>query len=148
MNKKDELLPILESLLGYGRIHTVSGIVYPDGSHQEILDRLESYLNTEYKMNKSEIECEQLREDKVNSPIGEISVIMAKSPHNNENNSDMSAYKHFIKFNSQSHITFHKVEEKMYTRDEIKSIMRQFYRQDRETIGTYFCDEWFEQNVK
>lgn len=51
--KQDKLLPILEALLGYGRIHTVGGVTYPAGSHKEILDKLENYLNTEYKMNKS-----------------------------------------------------------------------------------------------
>lgn len=51
--KKEELLPILEALHSYGRIHTVRGVIYPEGSHEEILDRLERYLNTEYTIIKS-----------------------------------------------------------------------------------------------
>jgi len=49
----------------------------------------------------------------------------------------------FIKLNSSNHITLYKKEEKMYTREEVRKILR-FY------VGGILphTEEWFEQNVK
>ena len=63
-----------------------------------------------------------------------------------------------IKLNSSNHIMLHKVEEKMYTREELGSIsfkaMMHGIRNSKPemikypSIGVGFFDEWFEQNVK
>lgn len=56
---------------------------------------------------------------------------------------------YYIQFNP--HITLHRVEEKMYTREEVRNF---FIEIKRELIGRYdsdyfhFNNEWFEQNVK
>lgn len=62
--------------------------------------------------------------------------------------SDNFPLKHpkYIKLNSSNHITLHKVEEKMYTREEMKTLMRMLafrFHVKREEF-----DQWFEQNVK
>jgi len=40
-----EAILIMENLMAYGRIHTVKGVRYVEGSHEEILDKAESWLN-------------------------------------------------------------------------------------------------------
>jgi hypothetical protein len=51
-----------------------------------------------------------------------------------------------IKLNSQGHVTLHKVEERLYTREEVHQIAcDSWYARDIETLD---FEEWFEQNVK
>ena len=40
-----EAILIVENLLAYGRIHTVNGVRYAEGSHKEMLDKAEEWLN-------------------------------------------------------------------------------------------------------
>lgn len=40
-----EAILIMENLMAYGRTHTVKGVRYVDGSHEEILDKAEEWLN-------------------------------------------------------------------------------------------------------
>lgn len=40
-----EVILIIENLMAYGRIHTVKGVRYVEGSHEEILDKAEEWLN-------------------------------------------------------------------------------------------------------
>lgn len=40
-----EAILIIENLMAYGRIHTVKGVRYVEGSHEEILDKAEEWLN-------------------------------------------------------------------------------------------------------
>ena len=40
-----EAILIMENLMAYGRIHTVKGVRYVEGSHEEILDKAEEWLN-------------------------------------------------------------------------------------------------------
>lgn len=44
-----ELEDIVRILKYYGMIHTVKGVVYPDGSHQEYLDKAEKILRNPTK---------------------------------------------------------------------------------------------------
>jgi hypothetical protein len=40
-----EAILIMENLMAYGRIHTVKGVRYVEGSHAEMLDKAEEWLN-------------------------------------------------------------------------------------------------------
>lgn len=40
-----EAILIIENLMAYGRIHTVKGVRYVEGSHEEMLDKAENWLN-------------------------------------------------------------------------------------------------------
>lgn len=40
-----EAILIMENLMAYGRIHTVKGVRYVEGSHEEILDKADKWLN-------------------------------------------------------------------------------------------------------
>lgn len=40
-----EAILIIENLMAYGKIHTVKGVRYVEGSHEEILDKAEEWLN-------------------------------------------------------------------------------------------------------
>jgi hypothetical protein len=40
-----EAILIMENLMAYGRIHIVKGVKYIEGTHEEMLDRTESWLN-------------------------------------------------------------------------------------------------------
>lgn len=40
-----EAILIIENLMAYGRIHTVKGVKYVEGTHEEILDKAECWLN-------------------------------------------------------------------------------------------------------
>lgn len=40
-----EAILIIENLMVYGRIHTVKGVRYVEGSHEEMLDKAEQWLN-------------------------------------------------------------------------------------------------------
>jgi activator of 2-hydroxyglutaryl-CoA dehydratase len=40
-----EAILIIENLMAYGRIYTVKGVRYVEGSHEEILDKAEEWLN-------------------------------------------------------------------------------------------------------
>lgn len=40
-----EAILIIENLMAYGRIHTVKGVRYIEGSHEEVLDKAENWLN-------------------------------------------------------------------------------------------------------
>lgn len=40
-----EAILIMENLIAYGKIHTVKGVRYVEGSHEEILDKAEEWLN-------------------------------------------------------------------------------------------------------
>lgn len=40
-----EAILIMENLMAYGRIHTVKGVRYVEGSHEEILNKAEEWLN-------------------------------------------------------------------------------------------------------
>lgn len=52
-----------------------------------------------------------------------------------------------IKLNSSNHVTIYPVEEKMYTREEIRTILHKFNNaQSNEDI--FRLNTWFEQNVK
>lgn len=60
---------------------------------------------------------------------------------------------HFIiKTNHLDHVTLHKVEEKMYTKEEIKKIAEDAYLQGFLSSGIKFdsheFNQWFEKNVK
>ena len=39
-----EAIKIIETLKAYGMIHTVKGVIYPEGSHQEIIERADLWL--------------------------------------------------------------------------------------------------------
>ena len=39
-----EAILIIENLIGYGKIHTVKGVVYPEGSHQDFIEKAERWL--------------------------------------------------------------------------------------------------------
>lgn len=39
-----EAINIIESLMSYGRIHTVQSVVYPGGSHSKMIDRAHDWL--------------------------------------------------------------------------------------------------------
>jgi hypothetical protein len=56
----------------------------------------------------------------------------------------------FIKLNSSNHITLYKVEEKMYTREELISIGRKLaeYVYLNDINSNEMVEKWFEQNVK
>lgn len=57
----------------------------------------------------------------------------------------------YIKLNSSNHITLHKVEEKMYTREQVREICYQLaMRITSDDVATTRSRmiEWFEQNVK
>lgn len=56
-----------------------------------------------------------------------------------------------VKLNSSNHITLHKIEEKMYTREELKSHMYTAYKRgiiQGQIPNPLSFEEWFEQNVK
>ncbi len=62
-----------------------------------------------------------------------------------------SGYTHSVKLNSSNHITLHKVEEKMYTREEVRELCYQLAMRITsdtvvETRKKFIA--WFEQNVK
>ena len=40
-----EAILIMENLMAYGRIHTVKGVRYVEGSHEEMIDKAEMWLN-------------------------------------------------------------------------------------------------------
>jgi hypothetical protein len=44
-----EAAEIIQNLKAFGMIHTVKGVVYPIGSHQDFIDRAEQWL---YKYHK------------------------------------------------------------------------------------------------
>ena len=44
-----EAAEIIRNLKGFGMIHTVKGVAYPEGSHQDFIDRAEQWL---YKYHK------------------------------------------------------------------------------------------------
>lgn len=44
-----EASEIIQNLKAFGMIHTVKGVVYPEGSHQDFIDRAEQWL---YKYHK------------------------------------------------------------------------------------------------
>lgn len=44
-----EAAEIIRNLKAFGMIHTVKGVVYPEGSHQDFIDRAEQWL---YKYHK------------------------------------------------------------------------------------------------
>jgi hypothetical protein len=39
-----EAILIIENLMAYGKIHTVKGVRYAEGSHEEIIDKAERWL--------------------------------------------------------------------------------------------------------
>lgn len=86
------------------------------------------------------VECEQLGQ------YG--NVLLAKSPLSNESNSDMSIYKNFVKLNSQGHVTLHKNEEKMYTKEEVKDLFIKMALSPGYEGNITYVLNWFEQNVK
>jgi len=47
-----EAIGIMQNLLSYGRIHTVNGVRYPEGTHEEMLNRAEEWL---YKARQIEL---------------------------------------------------------------------------------------------
>lgn len=57
---------------------------------------------------------------------------------------------HKIKLNSSNHITLHKVEEKMYTREEVEVLAKQSFEVGRnyQLTGDNNFKEWFDTNVK
>lgn len=40
-----EAIIIMQNLLSYGRIHTITGVRYTEGTHKEILDMADNWLN-------------------------------------------------------------------------------------------------------
>ena len=40
-----EAILIIENLMAYGKIHTVKGVRYVEGSHEEMIERAETWLN-------------------------------------------------------------------------------------------------------
>lgn len=40
-----EAVGIIELLMWYGSIHTITGVRYPEGTHEEVLKRAANYLN-------------------------------------------------------------------------------------------------------
>lgn len=40
-----EAILIMENLMAYGRIHTVKGVSYVEGTHEEMIDKAETWLN-------------------------------------------------------------------------------------------------------
>lgn len=64
---------------------------------------------------------------------------------------DGDQWHHKIKLNSSNHITLHKVEEKMYSREELRLIVsRAIDAGKMHEYGQFIRsnDEWFEQNIK
>ena len=53
-----------------------------------------------------------------------------------------------IKLNSSNHITLHKVEEKVYTREEVRELLIEFFGDLTSTSKSITPEQWFEQNVK
>ena len=45
----EEAAEIIRNLKAFGMIHTVKGVVYPEGSHQDFIDRAEKWLYKFYK---------------------------------------------------------------------------------------------------
>ena len=41
----EEAILIIENLMTYGKIHTVKGVRYVEGSHEEIIEKAEIWLN-------------------------------------------------------------------------------------------------------
>lgn len=41
---KNEAIEIIENLMAYGKIHTVSGVRYPTGSHAEFIEKADAWL--------------------------------------------------------------------------------------------------------
>lgn len=46
----DEAIEIIELLMWYGSIHTITGVVYPQGTHEQALKRAANYLNKNRKL--------------------------------------------------------------------------------------------------
>lgn len=42
---------IIKALQAYGKIHTVEGVVYPEGSHEQIIERADRWLWKNRKSN-------------------------------------------------------------------------------------------------
>jgi len=40
----DEAVKIIETLMAYGNIRPINGVIYPEGSHEEILKRANQWL--------------------------------------------------------------------------------------------------------
>lgn len=71
---------------------------------------------------------------------------------------DHNYFSYQIKLNSSNHITLHKVEERMYTREEVSALTHKlltehnnslpdvYSQMDKEELDEYH-KEWFEQNV-
>ena len=41
----EEAIVVMQSLLSYGRIYTITGVSYVEGTHKEMLDKAERWLN-------------------------------------------------------------------------------------------------------
>jgi hypothetical protein len=54
-------------------------------------------------------------------------ILLPCSPYNNESNSDMSIYRDYIKPNSKGEVDISIPEDRMYTKEEIKSLFEKFY---------------------
>lgn len=53
-----------------------------------------------------------------------------------------------IKLNSSGHVTLHKAEEKMYTKEEVRKLTKDAWVQGHYNPTTPEFEDWFEQNVK
>lgn len=55
-NKKliDEAREIIQNLKAYGMIHTITAVVYPDGTHEEFISKATDWLEKYYKNRKPE----------------------------------------------------------------------------------------------
>lgn len=45
MDKLSEALTIISHLKAYGMIHTVKGVVYPEGSHEDFIKRADDFIS-------------------------------------------------------------------------------------------------------
>lgn len=50
--KAKEAVEIIELLMWYGNIQPIDGVIYPEGSHREALERAKEYLNKYRKQDK------------------------------------------------------------------------------------------------
>ncbi len=78
-------------------------------------------------------------------------IILAKSPHNNETNSDMSIYKNILKVNHNDNTITIKPVKDSWNREELITLLEKCYDDGRystirKDIGASF-DKWLEQNL-
>ena len=95
------------------------------------------------------VEYEEVGVYKTKYLTRQIDIILAKSPHNNETNADMSIYRTQLKLKDNT-IIWSLVEEKSYTETEVKNFIKRFcddhpLHRGMQIIGNTINDWWIEQ---